>query len=217
MAAGLGIAAILGGANALFQGITGAVQAARGRKGFKRTMANRPAYEIPKEYQDILARYQQTYGGNKPGFEQQLDQYAQAGARARGASERGAISSSSYGAQIGDIYQKELDAIQKEYISNAEFKLAGVDKIAGAQGLLAGQKEAKQNWEKLIPYQTELNRYGEMQKTGMENLFGAIQGGIGNATDLLGTSYYKKILDQLQGKGGTTKTGGSISGEFDVT
>jgi hypothetical protein len=162
-------------------------------------MANRPAYDIPKEYQDILAKYQQTYSGNKPGFEQQLDQYGQLGARTRGAAERGAISSNAYGAQVGDIYQKELDAIQKEYINNAEFKLAGVDKIAGAQQLMAGQKEAKQNWDTLMPYQTELNRFGEMKKTGVENLFGAIQGGIGNLTDLLGTSYYKKTLDQLQG------------------
>jgi hypothetical protein len=161
-------------------------------------MANMPKYEIPKEYQDILAKYQQTYSGNKPGFEQQIDQIGQLGARSRGAAERGAISSTAYGAQVGDIYQKELDAIQKEYVSNAEFKLAGVDKIAGAQGVMAGQKEAKQNWDTLIPYQTELNRYGEMKKTGMENIFGAIQGGLSNATDLLGTSYYKKRLDLLQ-------------------
>jgi hypothetical protein len=195
----LGIGAILSGASTLFQGIVGGVQAAKGNKGFKKTMANRPTYNIPKEYQDILAKYQQTYSGNKPGFEQQLDQVGQLGARTRGAAERGAISSNAYGAQVGDIYQKELDAIQKEYINNAEFKLAGVDKIAGAQQLLAGQKDAKQNWDTLMPYQTELNRFGEMKKTGIENIFGAIQGGIGNVTDLLGTKYYSDALKGLQG------------------
>jgi hypothetical protein len=183
---------------ALAQGIFGGVQAFKANKQFNRLNANRPQYEIPQEYTDILRKYQQAQAGNMPGYETMLGQAEQAGARARGASERGAISSTAYGAQVGDIYQKELDAIQKEYVSNAEFKLAGVDKIAGAQGLMAGQKEAKQNWDTLIPYQTELNRYGEMKKTGMENIFGAIQGGLSNATDLLGTAYYKKRLDLLQ-------------------
>jgi hypothetical protein len=68
-------------------------------------MGAQPQYEIPQEYENILARYKQAYAGNMPGYEQMLSQTEQSGARARGAAERGAISSAAYGSQVGDIQQ----------------------------------------------------------------------------------------------------------------
>lgn len=203
----LGIGAILGGANALFQGITGAVQASRGAKGFKRTMANMPKYEIPKEYQDVLAKYQQAYAGNMPGYEQTLSKFGKARERAIGASERGAISSSAYGAQVGDIYQKELDALQNLGIQQEQYKTGMLGNVAQAQTALAGQKEQQFNINQYVPWQTEMNRYGEMQKTGMENLFGGIQKGVGGLMDLAGTKYYTDALKGLYPQGGTSAMG----------
>ena len=133
-----------------------------------------------------------------PGYQRGLNQIGQVGARARGAAERGAISSNAYGASISAQQQKELDAIMNYNLGNERFKLEGVDKIAGAEQLMAGQKEQKWNLNKFLPWQTEVNRYSEMQKGGMENLFGALQAGASNMTDLIGTKYYQDVLKGLQ-------------------
>jgi hypothetical protein len=196
----LTIAALLSGGSSLLQGIIGGVQAAQGAKGFNRTMANRPDYEIPSEYQDILAKYQQAQAGNMPGYDQLQSNIGQAGARARGAAERGAISSNAYGAQVGDIYQKELDAIQNLGIQQEQYKTSMLDKVAGAQGQLGQQKAEQWNINKFLPWQTEMNRYGEKSKTGMENLFAGIQSGIGTATDFLGTKYAQDMFKELYPK-----------------
>jgi len=198
----LGIGALVNAVPTLFQGITGAIQASRGRKGFNRAMANRPDYEIPSEYGNILSQYKTAYGGDMPGYQRGLNQIEQVGARSRGAAERGAISSNAYGASISAQQQKELDAIMNLNLQNEQFKLQGVDKIAGAEQLMAGQKEQQWNLNKFLPWQTEMNRYGEMQKGGMQNLFGALQSGVSNVTDLIGTKYYTDALRGLQGSGG---------------
>jgi hypothetical protein len=168
-----------------------------------------PQYEIPQEYENILSRYQQAYAGNMPGYEQTLSQTGQAGARARGAAERGAISSTAYGAQVGDIYQKELDAIQGLGVKQAEYKQAQLANVAQAEGQLGQQKS--QQWEvnKYMPWQTEMNRYREMQKGGMQNLFGAIQSGVGTMTDFLGTKYATDAIKGLYPpQNGSTGQGG---------
>jgi len=190
--------ALLTAIPSLAQGILGGIQAAKGAKGFKRTMAARPGYEIPQEYKNILAQYQQARAGNMPGYEQTLGQIGQLGARTRGAAERGAISSTAYGSQVGDIYQKELDALQNLGVQQEQYKTRMLDKVTGAQGVLGGQKLAKQEWEELIPYQTELNRYGEMQKGGTENIFKGIQGMGMTASDLWGTKYLQDMYGKLK-------------------
>jgi len=190
--------ALLTAIPSLAQGILGGIQAAKGAKGFKRTMAARPGYEIPQEYKNILAQYQQARAGNMPGYEQTLGQIGQLGARTRGAAERGAISSTAYGSQVGDIYQKELDALQNLGVQQEQYKTRMLDKVTGAQGVLGGQKLAKQEWEELIPYQTELNRYGEMQKGGIENIFKGIQGMGMTASDLWGTKYLQDMYGKLK-------------------
>jgi len=194
----LGIGALVNAVPALFQGITGAIQASRGQKGFNRAMANRPDYQIPQEYQNILSQYKIAYGGDMPGYQRGLNQIGQIGARARGSAERGAISSNAFGASVSAQQQKELDAIMNLNTQNEQFKLQGVDKIAGAEQLMAGQKEQQFNINKFLPWQTEMNRYGEMQKGGMQNLFGALQSGASNMTDLIGTKYYRDALNGLK-------------------
>jgi len=188
--------ALLTAIPSLARGILGGIQAARGAKGFKRTMAARPGYEIPQEYKNILAQYQQARAGNMPGYDQQLSQIGQASARAWGRRKEGAISSNVL--MDTDIYQKELDAIRGLGIKQEQYKSSMLDKVAGAQGILGGQKLAKQEWEELIPYQTELNRYGEMQKGGIENIFKGIQGMGMTASDLWGTKYLKDIYGNLK-------------------
>jgi hypothetical protein len=196
----LGLGAILSGGTSLAQALVQGIGALRANKRFNQTFANRPNYEIPEEYGNILAQYKQAYAGNMPGYGLMLGQTEQAGARARGAAERGAISSTSYGQQIGDIYQKELDAIQNLGIQQAQYKSGMLDKVTGAEGMMGQQKTEQWNLNKFLPWQTEMNRWGEKTKANTEGFWGAIQSGMGGVMDLLGTKYYADILGKLQGK-----------------
>ena len=195
--------ALISGGSALLQGIIGGIQASRANKQFKRLSANRPQYEIPKEYESILGMYKTAMAGNAPGYSQSLANMEQAGARARGAAERGAISSVSYGSQVSDIYQKELDAIQNLGVQQEQWKASQMQNVAGAQAAMGEQKAQQWNVNQYVPWQTEMNRYGEQRATGMQNLFQGIQSGLGSITDLLGTSYYTKSLQGFYGQGGT--------------
>lgn len=196
----LGLGAILGGASSLIQGIIGGIQASRANKKINKLMANRPQYQIPKEYEDILNQYKMAYGSDMPGYGQTLENISQAGARARGAAERGAISSNAYGAQVSDLYQKELDALQNLGIQQEQYKASQLDKMAQAQSALGAQKSEQWNLNQFVPWQTEMNRYSEQKSTGMQNLFSGIQGGLGVASDFIGTDYYKKVLAGLYPK-----------------
>lgn len=193
----LGLAAIAQGAGSLAQGIFGGVQAARANKAFSRLQANRPTYDIPKEYENVLRQYQLAYASDMPGYAQTLSNIGQASARARGAAERGAISSNAYGAQVGDIYQKELDAIQNLGIQQAQYKQSQLANIAQAEQTIGGQKLEQQNWNKFIPWQTEMNRFGEQKQAGIQNMFSGIQSGLGNLTDYMGTKYYTDAIKGL--------------------
>ena len=72
------------------------------------------------------------------------------------------------------------------------------DKVAGAQGQLAGQKAEQWNINKFLPWQTEMNRFGEMKTAGMQNLFQGIQSGVSTMSDLIGTKYMTDTLKGLQ-------------------
>jgi len=186
--------ALISGGSQLLQGVIGGIGASRANKKFNQLMRNRPEYEIPEEYQNILSRYKTAYASNMPGYEQTLSNIGQLGARTRGAAERGAISSSAYQSSVGDIYQKELDALQNLGIQQAQYKQGQLANISQAEGALAGQKSEQWNINKFLPWQTEANRYGEQRKTGMENIFAGMQGIKDTAMNFLGTRYYTDIL-----------------------
>lgn len=192
---------------ALAQGIFGAVQASRAGKQFNALNANRPKYDIPQEYTDILRKYQQAQAGNMPGYETMLGQMGQAGARARGGAERGAISSTAYGQQVGDIYQKELDAIQNLGVKQAEYKTNMLDRVTGAQATMGDQKTQQWNINQNVPWQTEMNRLGEQKNAGLQNLFGGLQSGMSGLTDLMGTKYASDAFKSLYPQGGASTTG----------
>lgn len=192
--------ALISGGSALLQSIIGGVQAARANKQFNRLNANRPQYQIPKEYENILGMYKTAMASNAPGYDQILANIGQAGARARGAAERGAISSTAYGSQVSDIYQKELDAIQNLGMKQEEWKASQMQNVAGAQAAIGEQKAQQWNVTQYVPWQTEMNRLGEQRATGMQNLFQGIQSGLGGITDLIGTDYYTRAIKGLYNK-----------------
>jgi hypothetical protein len=201
--------AIAMGIGALPNIISSISQGIRARKIGKQLntlSANRPKYEIPKEYQDILAKYQQAQSGNMPGYEQQLDQVGQLGARTRGAAERGAISSNAYGAQVGDIYQKELDALQNLGMKQAEYKSSMLDKVAGAQGMLGAQKAEQWNQNENIPWQTRMNELTGQYQAMSGNAANARETATSSLMNFAGTKYYSDMLKKLYPQGTNTIT-----------
>jgi len=189
----LGLASgAINGLSAIFQGI----KASKDRKRFNQALTERPDYQIPEEYQKILSQYQTAYGGDMPGYQRGLNQIEQVGARGRGAAERGAISSNAYASSISSQQQKELDAIMNLNIQNEQFKLAGVDKIAGAEGMMAGQKEQQWNLNEFLPWQTKVSYLGESAKARTEGAYGALNAFGSNLSDLAGTKY---LMDAYKG------------------
>lgn len=193
------------------KGVFGAIQAARGNKLFKQAQANRPDYEIPEEYRRVLGMYQTAMAGDMPGYSKTLSNIGQSGARARGALERGAISSNAYGAGVSDLYQKELDAIQNLGIQQEQWKASQMANVAQAQGALGQQKSTQWELNEYMPWQTEIQRAGEMRKAGIENMFGALQSGIGGITDLMGTKMYTDALTKMYGGKGIGQAVGNQS------
>jgi hypothetical protein len=188
------------GAQGLMAVVNG-IRAASQQKKFNQTLRNQPQYQIPQEYQDILARNQQMYNSDMPGYAQTVSNIGQAGATARGAAERGAIGSVSYGAQVGDIYQKELDAYQNLGVQQAQYKVNMAQNVNQAQAAVGEKKDLQFDLNKYQPWQAQLNRYGEGAKSGWEGMMSAIQGGISNISDLFGTQELKKAYQQVKGQG----------------
>ena len=182
----------INGVSAIFQGI----KAAKDKKAFNKALFERPDYQIPQEYQNILSQYKIAYGGDMPGYQRGLNQIGQIGARARGSAERGAISSNAFGASVSAQQQKELDAIMNLNTQNEQFKLQGVDKIAGAEQLMAGQKEQKWNLNEFLPWQTKVNYLGESAKARTEGAYSALNAFGSNLSDLAGTRY---LMDAYKG------------------
>jgi len=196
---------IAGLAPSVLQGIFSGIGLGRTSAQFNRQKANRPGYEIPEElYQNLEAA--KLLGAQKaPGYASQLSEIRQASAREYGRRERGAISSNAL--MAGDIYQKELDAIQGLARMNEEWAAKQAQNINLARGAIGEQKLQKQSWESLIPWQTEMNRLGEQKASYMQGLMGALQGLGQNVTDLYGTKSFTDFYKGLYPQGGAGGSG----------
>jgi hypothetical protein len=183
----------------LGQGIAQSIRRSKLQKQWNALNAQRPTYEISQGYKNALAQYQKLAGQTQlPGqglIEQNIQQ---ASARARTAAERGAISSTSYGALTGDIYDKELQAIQDLGIKAAEWQSTNQEKLAAAQEMMGAQQEKAQDWNKLGAWTTKMNQVESQlgaAVTNQSNAFQNLQSGLMNYA---GTSFYQRLLEQLQ-------------------
>jgi len=182
----------------VIQGVTAGIGALQNTRDFNRLKGNQPQYQIPEEYKKNLAMAQQLYAGNMPGYSQTLSEIGQAGARARGGAERGAISSNAYMSSVGDIYQKELDAIQGLGVQQEQYKTQQAQNVMAQQGVMGEQKGQQWNLNKNLPWQTEMNRLGESKAANTQGFFSALQGLGSGVTDLLGTKYLSEAMQGLQ-------------------
>jgi hypothetical protein len=198
------VAAGIGGLAGLAKTAIGAVQTGRANKEFKSLLANRPVYEIPKEYEDVLSTYQKLAAGKMPGFDEQIGRIGQSAARATESAKKGAISSTAYQQSVQDVYQKELEALRDLDVRSQDYQSYMVEKAQGAKLGLAGEKSQAWNINKNIPWQTEMNRLSEQRITGQQNLFSGLGDVAGQFADFAGTSIYQDMLEKLYPQNTTT-------------
>lgn len=198
----------------VIQGVTAGIGALKNTRDFNRLKGSQPQYQIPEEYKKNLAMAQQLYAGNMPGYSQTLSEIGQAGARARGGAERGAISSNAYMSSVGDIYQKELDAIQGLGVQQEKYKTEQAQNVMAQQGFMGEQKAQQWNLNKNLPWQTEMNRLGEAKAANTQGLSSEIQGLGGNVTDLLGTKMMTDTLKGLNPQSSSTTGGKNPMGDM---
>jgi hypothetical protein len=190
--------AIATGASSLLNlgmGIANTIKTNKLQKQWDRLNANRPTYEIPQSYKDALAIYQKQAGQTQlPGQGLIEENIGQSSARARTAAERGAISSTSYGGQVSNIYDKELQAIQDLGIKSAEFQQQNQQNLATGMQMMGGQQEKAQDWNTLGKWSTQMNQLESKMGASAGAASNAWQGLSAGLMDFAGTQYYGQML-----------------------
>ena len=186
-------------------GIADRIKANKLQKQWNTLYSQRPEYEIPEAYTGALNLYKQRAAQSKmPGQDILEENIQQSSARARTAAERGAISSASYGAQASDIYAKELEAIQDLGVKSAEFQWANQGQLGEAMQMYGGQQEKAQDWNKIGKWAEQMNQVESRLGAATTNSSNALQNAGAGLMNFAGTSYYKSLLDQMQGGASST-------------
>jgi hypothetical protein len=192
------IAAGIGGLAGIGKAVVGGIQASRGRKEFKSLMGNRPMFEIPEEYGDVLSTYKRLSESEKfPGQDIMEGKIGQATARATQSAKEGAVSSTAYQSAVGDIYQKELDALQNLSLQAEQYKTSQQDKLAGAQQMMGGLKSDQWNINQYVPWQTNVINAAQRGQTGQQNLFEGMGSFANQMSNFAGTDAYLNIFKQM--------------------
>jgi hypothetical protein len=192
--------ALLGGVRAF---VTGRKKK-KANQGFGGLMEQRPKYEIPKEYQEVIDQFNLAQARGMAGYGQMRSDIGQAGARSRGEAERTTISGVANAALQGQLLQKEIDAIQNLGIQQEQYKTGMLTNVAGAKMGFAGQKAEQWNQDKNIAWQQRMNQWtseNEAERTNEENSWETMLNSLGN---LAGTKYYADMYKKLYPKGSTT-------------
>lgn len=118
----------------------------------------RPDYTIPESYRGALDIYQKLATGEMPGQSLIEENIQQSSARARTAAERGAISSTAYGGQVSNIYDKELQAIQDLGIQAAQYKAQAQENLAKGMQMMGAEEAKKFEWDVIGDWTTKINQ-----------------------------------------------------------
>ncbi len=195
----LAASAIIGGGLNLIKGVIGGVQAARGVKATNRLMQNQPVYKRPEEYAQELAMRQKAMSEQLPGYGIYKENIGQATSQALSAAEKGAISSNVYGKQVGDIYQKNLNALRDLTVQSAQFQQGQKENYMRTLQQGAGYSDQEFQFNKLQPWEIQMNMAQSQKQTGTQNLFGGMEGMASTLSSFAGTKYYSDIMKGLMG------------------
>jgi len=155
----------------------GAIQAIRGNRILKKTKL--PEYAIPGEFQNNLqaAKNIKTMGG-MPGqqYQQAMNNiYRNASFGVSQLQKRNAAIGG-----VGAVQQRLNDGAVSLGVADANMArqslIMGTQMETQANTALAGQKLAKQSWEKFNPYLRKINEGQSLVGAGMQNMFGAATG-----------------------------------------
>jgi len=180
------------------------------QKEWDKVYSQRPTYEISQGYKDALGTYQRLASGGLPGQNIIEQNIQDASARAITSAERGAISSTAYGGQVSNIYDKELQAIQDLGIRAAEYETEQQARLAAGQEMMGVQQEKAQDWNKLGAWSTKLNTIESKMGGYAQNASAGWQGFNANLQDFAGTQYYNQMLKNQNPQQGVP-IGGNIS------
>lgn len=205
----LGATAIASGVLNLGKGIVGAIQASKGRKEMNKLLNNPVVYKRPEEYdRELQQRRQMAEQTRLPGQGYIEQNIGQATSQALNAAERGAISSNVYQSSVGDIYQKQLDAFQNLGLQAAQYQQQQKENYLNTLQRGAGYSDQEFAINKLQPWEMKMNIAQGNRQAGNANLWGGIEGAIGNVMDYAGTKYMgdvmKGMVKGMSGLGNTT-------------
>jgi hypothetical protein len=189
--------------------VFGAAQAVKANKQVKNLMANQVTYKRPEEYaQELTMRQGLASQTQLPGMGQITDNIGAASAQARGAAEKGAISSNTYMGAVGDIYSKQIQAYQDLGVQAANFQQTQKENLAKTLQQGAGYSDTEWDQNKLQPWNMQMNMAQSNKQSGWANLWGGLEGQAMSANNFAGTQYAQQIMKGLQGKGTTDPSTG---------
>jgi hypothetical protein len=199
-------AAIMGGLN-VAKGLWGAGQLIKAKKNINKLLASPVTYKRPEEYAQELGIRQKGLSEDMPGYGLMSDRIGGATAGAYGAAERGSISSNTYGASVGDIYQKSLNAYQDLMMQSSDFKQKQKEKYIDTLRQGAGYSEDELQW-KQTQWDIAMNQAQEDKQTGATSLWSGLEGAAGALSNYAGTKYAGDIMKGLQQTGTGMGTAG---------
>lgn len=193
----LTIAALVSGGLNLAKGIFGGAQTAGANKDIKALRANRPIYTTPASATKATQMAGQMARSDMPGMDalrERLGRTSSAGARQV---RQAAPSSSAALGAMTDIYGRQMDAERDLQYQNAVFRQQMQQQYMGQLGRQAQYEDQAFNLNQWIPYQTQMNELMSKKQAGMDNVWGALQGGASTASNFMGTQAQLQAMNRM--------------------
>lgn len=156
-------------APSIVKGISGLFQSAKGKKLARNNP--RPAYEIPKEFEQNLAIAENMGQVGLP--QQQYNQAVQNFSRNQANALR-AFGRSGNPRGLAGIVRAGNDATLGLDVADANARLNNQRNTLGYRTMLGQQKLAQQDWNKLQKYQENAQIAANLQNSGAQNTFGGL-------------------------------------------
>jgi hypothetical protein len=179
------IGAIAAGAGAAAKGISGASQVRRGKRALREAEKLNPGYQIPKEFEENLAKSENMARTGLPSQEYNLaTTNIQRGTQA-GLRQLGRMSNPFAG--IAGLARSQSDSLGRLDAANAQARRQNMLQAMGARRELAGQKLAAQQYQQQR-YFDAVNQSNALIGAGRQNVSGAFNA-VGNiGLGLIGAS-----------------------------
>jgi hypothetical protein len=201
-------AGIAGAGMNIAKGLVGMVQTARANKGIKRLMANPVTYKRPDEYAQELGLRQEAASQQEMPGQRYLEQnIGNAASQARTASEQGAISSNVYQSQVGNIFEKQANALQDLSMQSAQWQQQQKENLISTLGKGSNYSDTEWTENSLRPWEMNMNLYQSQKQAGAQNAWGGAEGLIQGLSSFAGTKYYQDILKGLMSQNKTAQGG----------